>query len=140
MQYRFPFHHLIALLVGALFTVANVHAGQAEQQTPEEQIGQQQGSQEEEARYGGLDPDEVDAFIRAFPRIRKLEREFADALRELDDPERGADLLQEALLRGRKEVLEKEGLDSETYRAIQGTMVRNELLREHVESRIEDRS
>jgi hypothetical protein len=49
-------------------------------------------------------------------------------------------LLQEALLRGRKEVLEKEGLDSETYRAIQGTMVRNELLREHVESRIEDRS
>jgi len=115
----------------------------AAQQPPETEgqsgVQQQQRDDDEEgeAFFGELEQDKVDAFAEVFPKVRQLEKDFIDRLRnrqEGDDTRQ----MQDELSRERMELIEDAGLTSEEYRQIVEGMAESEDLREYVEDQMPD--
>ncbi|MEA5445886.1 DUF4168 domain-containing protein [Gammaproteobacteria bacterium AB-CW1] len=99
---------------------------------PEQQMEQQEQEAEEDAIFGELDREEVDAFASVHYRVVELERDFVQRLRNRDEGQDAGEMQRE-MTRERLEMIREAGLDSESYQRVRSAMARNEALRDYIE-------
>ena len=103
------------------------------QALPDEQQAEQEQEAEEDRIYGELSESDVEAFAEVHYQVRRLERDFAQQLRNRGDDDDPAEMQRE-MTRERIALIEDAGLNSERYRQILSAMARNEELRDRVEA------
>jgi phosphoglycerate-specific signal transduction histidine kinase len=115
------------------FLLGGFHGAAMAQAMPEQAQAEQEQEAEDERVYGELSESDVEAFAEVHYQVRRLERDFAQQLRnrgEDDDPAE----MQREMTRERMALIKDAGLTSERYRQILGAVARNEELRSRVEA------
>jgi len=115
------------------FLLGGFHGAVMAQALPDEQQAEQEQEAEEDRIYGELSESDVEAFAEVHYQVRRLERDFAQQLRNRGDDDDPAEMQRE-MTRERIALIEDAGLNSERYRQILSAMARNEELRDRVEA------
>ena len=125
------------LILALVFLLAALPLAAQEPPETQEQAGGQQAQDDDEgeAFFGELEQEKVDAFAEVYPKVRQLEQDFIERLRNREE---GDDTrqMQDDLSRERMELIEEAGLTSEEYRQIVEGMAESEDLREYIEDQM----